>query len=583
MATVLEVRQALIDHGYVPIPVIGKEPPFKRWQKIENVSRPMLEAWGRNFPRADNTGILTKHTPTLDADILNEPAAIAVEDLIRERFEERGSILPRIGRAPKRAIVFRTVDPFAKITVNLIAANGSVGEKIEFLCAGQQIVVAGIHPGTGTAYAWPLGNPTEIAHDDLPCISEAEAQQLVDDIVDLLCRDFGYARAKGRRRKGNGAQLGDAAEDWQQLVDDILAGNDLHDNTRNLAAKMVRSGMDGGAIVNFLRGLMNSSAAARDQRWQDRYDDLPRLVDDYQAKIEEEEEKAAAATAVNTPSPTTPAGGAPPPPPPSSPGIGPTSAAAPGPASSSPIEDTLRTFESWLILPNRTPVYAMLGTVAANLLPGDPVWLGLVAPPSSAKTELLNSISELPFVVSVSTLTLASLLSGTPRRQRTTGATGGLLRQVSDPGLLCLEDFTSTLTMRPDNKAEVLSALREIYDGKWTRYLGTDGGRPLHWKGKLGLVFGCTGAIDTQHSVSDALGNRFLLSRMEPGKGQLRWAFRHVGVKTAIMRRELAESVNLLFAAPRLDPQELVDRALRAGDGAGRSPSWCSRTRSLSA
>jgi hypothetical protein len=113
--------------------------------------------------------------------------------------------------------------------------------------------------------------------------------------------------------------------------------------------------------------------------------------------------------------------------------------------------------------------------------------------------------------------------------------------------------------MRPESKSEVLSALREIYDGKWTRYIGTDGGKPLHWTGKLGLVFGCTGAIDTQHSVSDALGNRFMLSRLAPGKGQLRWAFRHVGSKTTAMRHELAESVNLLFAAPRRDPPELSE------------------------
>ena len=66
---------------------------------------------------------------------------------MRERFEERGCILPRIGKPPKRAIPFRTADPFAKITANLIAADGSTGEKIEFLCDGQQVVVAGIHPG----------------------------------------------------------------------------------------------------------------------------------------------------------------------------------------------------------------------------------------------------------------------------------------------------------------------------------------------------------------------------------------------------------------------------------------------------
>src|SRR4249919_3252810 len=177
MATVLEVRQALVDRGYVPIPVIGKAPPFKLWQKIDAVSHAMLEAWGKNWPRASNTGILTKHTPTLDVDVLNEPAAIAIEELVRERFEERGYILPRIGKPPKRAIPFRTLDPFAKITANLIAADGSTGEKIEFMCDGQQIVAAGVHPDTLKPYVWPLGNPTDIAHDDLPYISEAEAQQ----------------------------------------------------------------------------------------------------------------------------------------------------------------------------------------------------------------------------------------------------------------------------------------------------------------------------------------------------------------------------------------------------------------------
>jgi hypothetical protein len=104
---------------------------------------------------------------------------------------------------------------------------------------------------------------------------------------------------------------------------------------------------------------------------------------------------------------------------------------------------------------------------------------------------------------------VASLLSGTPARQQAQGAKGGLLRQVANPGLLCLKDFTSTLTIRPENKAEVLNALREIYDGHWIRRLGTDGGRVLEWRGKLGLVFACTGVIDTHHSTEDALGIDF--------------------------------------------------------------------------
>src|SRR5262245_59683392 len=138
--TILEIRQALVDHGYVPIPIIGKAPPFKKWQKIENVSRAMLEAWGRNWPRASNTGILTRLTPTIDIDVLNEPAAIAAEELARERFEERGYFLVRIGKPPKRAIPFRTLQPFGKLTTNFVVPAGADAEKVEFLCDGQQVV-----------------------------------------------------------------------------------------------------------------------------------------------------------------------------------------------------------------------------------------------------------------------------------------------------------------------------------------------------------------------------------------------------------------------------------------------------------
>jgi hypothetical protein len=113
-------------------------------------------------------------------------------------------------------------------------------------------------------------------------------------------------------------------------------------------------------------------------------------------------------------------------------------------------------FKRWLLLPDVTPLYAMLGTIAANLLPGDPVWLGLIAPASSAKTELLNSTSLPPYVAQLATLTPAGLLSGTPKKQRAKDASGGVLRQIDKFGILCLKDFGSVLSMRPDAKAEDL-------------------------------------------------------------------------------------------------------------------------------
>jgi AAA domain-containing protein/bifunctional DNA primase/polymerase-like protein len=306
-ADVLTVRMALCSNGYTPVPLFGKEPPIygknnprkglDRWQELNNVNRSMCEMWSRLWPDAENTGILTARTPAFDADILNEEAAVAAEALIKERFEERGYCPVRIGLPPKRALLFRTLVPFDKITVNFEQTRGKP-EKIEFLCNGQQLVVAGIHPDTGKPYNWFGGEPWTIKQEDLPYISAEEAQQLVDDVVELLVRDFGYMRAADRPKRkdksGNGPFVNDQLAneaDWQYLIANILKGDALHDSLRDLAAKYAASGMSGGAIVNSLRALMEASTAPHDGRWQERFDDIPRLVQSALEKYAPEEEE----------------------------------------------------------------------------------------------------------------------------------------------------------------------------------------------------------------------------------------------------------------------------------------------------
>jgi hypothetical protein len=250
------------------------------------------------------------------------------------------------------------------------------------------------------------------------------------------------------------------------------------------------------------------------------------------------------------------------PPPPSPPGAQP-SAAQPGsqPSGSSPnlLEDTLKVFREWLLLDSDVPVLAMLGTVAANMLPGDPVWLGLIAPPSSAKTEMLVTLMKLPNTELVGTVSPAGLLTSFPTtraaRRRNPTATGGLLRKIGKHGFLVLKDFGSILTMRPEVKAEIMGAFREIYDGKWTRVLGTEGGTILEWTGKIGLLFGCTRVIDSYYSVIANLGDRFLLCRLEPNDRQLLHAAKHVGLNTAHMRAQMTAAVTALFAAPLQPPR----------------------------
>jgi hypothetical protein len=155
------------------------------------------------------------------------------------------------------------------------------------------------------------------------------------------------------------------------------------------------------------------------------------------------------------------------------------------------LASVIATYTKWLYMPDPGGVEVTLATVAANLMPGDPLWLLLVGPPGSGKTEDLNPLSGLPHVQVASTLTEAALLSGTPAREKAKGAEGGLLRKIGEFGILICKDFGSILSMHRESRAAVLAALREIYDGSWTRHLGTDGGRTLAWAGKIGMLAGC--------------------------------------------------------------------------------------------
>lgn len=224
----------------------------------------------------------------------------------------------------------------------------------------------------------------------------------------------------------------------------------------------------------------------------------------------------------------------------------------------------LDTIQRWLYLPDTGPVLITLAAVAANLLSGDPVWLLIVAPPGSGKTELLQSLASLPNVHPAGTLTEASLLSGSPGRERAKDANGGLLCSVGRFGIVVLKDFTSILSMNREQRGPLLAALREIHDGDWTRHIGVDGGRCLNWSGKCALIGGCTPSIDRHHGIMSSMGERFLFYRLpEVNADELaERALSHSGHQK-VMRQELTETVSKFFevlsipqAPPDLVPAE---------------------------
>jgi hypothetical protein len=219
------------------------------------------------------------------------------------------------------------------------------------------------------------------------------------------------------------------------------------------------------------------------------------------------------------------------------------------PTEAKTLEEVVAVFERWLYMPDPGALYAVLGTVAANLLPGDPAWLLLVGAPGTGKSEILQATTTLPFVHPAATLTEPALLSGTSKRETASDARGGLLRTIGDFGVVCCKDFGSILNIRFEDRASVLAALREVYDGAWTRHVGTDGGRTLAWSGKLGFIGGATPTIDRHHAVMGAMGERFTFYRLpEVDQEEVaRGALAHSGREKA-MRKALSEALAGLFA-----------------------------------
>jgi DNA-binding transcriptional ArsR family regulator len=165
-----------------------------------------------------------------------------------------------------------------------------------------------------------------------------------------------------------------------------------------------------------------------------------------------------------------------------------------------------------------------------------------------------------------------ALLSATSKKERTADASGGLLRQIGEKGLLVIKDVTSILSMGRELRAEVMAALREIYDGHWIRTVGTDGGRTLSWEGRIAMVGAVTTAWDAAHAVIATMGDRFVLLRMDSTKERTcagRRAISNTGSEDK-MRAELSTAVAVVLAGASLSAieptQAETDTLLAAAD-----------------
>jgi hypothetical protein len=232
------------------------------------------------------------------------------------------------------------------------------------------------------------------------------------------------------------------------------------------------------------------------------------------------------------------------------------------------LDDVHKVFRRWLGKDyDLGALDAVLATAAAEQLGGDPCWLLVVSGSGAAKTETVMPLLGVGATV-VSTISgPGALLSGTSEKERAKGATGGLLREIGRRGILVIKDVTSILSMDRHARAEVLAALREIYDGRWIRHVGTDGGKTLTWAGRLVVIGAVTTAWDSAHAVVATMGDRFVLVRIESKENR-----RAAGLQALLntdyetqMRKELSSVVGALLGVVDLNnPPRLTEGEMYA-------------------
>ncbi len=192
-----------------------------------------------------------------------------------------------------------------------------------------------------------------------------------------------------------------------------------------------------------------------------------------------------------------------------------------------------------LALPDPAVVDVVLATLLANRIEGDPLWVVLVSPPSNGKTELLNAARHVPRTHPLSTLTKHTLISG-QKPEDGSDREPSLLERLKGTTLI-LKDFTTILTLHRDDRSEILGVLREVYDGCVSKSFGT--GKTYTWEGKLGLLAGCTPAIDRHWAVLSALGERFLFCRLPSEETERRREQARKALKTSGKEKSLRDAL----------------------------------------
>jgi hypothetical protein len=167
-------------------------------------------------------------------------------------------------------------------------------------------------------------------------------------------------------------------------------------------------------------------------------------------------------------------------------------------------------YRRWLYIEDEDYLNVVLATCISHKMPGEPVWLDIIGPSGDLKTELLRAIVGKDTIVS-QTLTSKTIISGYSPKDSERKKYD--LAPKLNNKIWIVFDFSEILSKKAEERGEIFSQLRLLYDGCPSKSFGT--GLQSSYEGiYTTMICASTPEIDKFLTEQQKLGSRHLNYRV---------------------------------------------------------------------
>ena len=191
--------------------------------------------------------------------------------------------------------------------------------------------------------------------------------------------------------------------------------------------------------------------------------------------------------------------------------------------------------------------------IANSIAKTSPVWLVLIGNSSAGKSQFIKPIADAnkDIIHKLDTPTPNAFLSGAH------GGASFLKDSIKDKGIIMFSDLTVLFSLNSEALNEVLSIMRMLFDGEYTKKTGT---KVLSWKGFVGVLSASTPSIYSYLSEVADMGERFIYYRMKPVDQEKLQEF---VVNNPLTQPQMDEKLSELYSQYMLEVMQTKDKEIK--------------------